>query len=295
MRNLESNMETLAPVPANADLAPVTTTDADAAVVHTEGDGSAPSAPEAGTPAPKRDAVQERIDKLTREKYDNARLADQRGYELERERAENQRIAAELAALRKSETTQVAPDGFPTLEQFGFDEGRYQAAVTAHIASLAEKHGEAAAEKRLNAERERQQAERANQTWAQKEAELIKSKPDYVEKVLNAQTLPISEGIQKVLKGHELGPHIALHMVDNAEASRAIMRLPMDLQLIEVGRIAAKLEAAKLPPKPAVSQAPPPVQKVDADEAVVEKSPAEMTDAQFAKWRRSQIAQRRNN
>src|SRR3954468_20014866 len=100
-------METLASgnaAPANADnTAPVDTAQPDGEAVETKGDGSAPSVPEADTSAPKKDAVQERIDKLTRDKYDNARLADQRGYELERERAENARISAELASLRKSE------------------------------------------------------------------------------------------------------------------------------------------------------------------------------------------------
>jgi hypothetical protein len=294
-------METLASgiaAPANADnTAQVDAPEADAEGTEAKGDGSAPSVPEADTPAPKKDAVQERIDKLTRDKYDNARLADQRGYELDRERSERKRLEAEISELRKAQTTQVAPGKRPTLEQFGYDVDKFNEAIDAYNEAKSASAKEAAREAALEvirAEREAEAAERANKTWAQKEAELIKSKPDYVEKVQRATTLPISEEIQKVLHGHELGPQIALHMVENAEASRAIARMPLEVQLMEVGRISAKLEAAKAPPKPAVSQAPPPVNKVDSADAQAEKTPAEMTDNEFAKWRKKQIAARRN-
>lgn len=257
-------METLASAtgaPANAEnTATADTGEADANPVEATGDGSAPSAPEAGTPAPK-DRVQERIDTLTREKYDALRERDRKDYEIER-------LRAEVAKFQEAPAQQVAPaNDFPTLEQYGYDEGKYQAAVASHISKIAQEQGTAAAREAFNAEKQRQQAEQANQSWAQKEAELIKSKPDYVEKVQQAATLPISQEIQQALKGHELGPQIALHMVENAEASRAILRLPLPLQLMEVGRIAAKIEAAKAAPKPAVSQAPAPIPKVDADES----------------------------
>lgn len=291
-------METLASgiaAPASADnTAQADTDNADANSVKANGDGSAPSVLEADTSGSKvkEDPVQKRINELTREKYDNARLADQRGYELERERAENARITAELAGLRKSETSQVAPDTFPTLEQYGYDEGKYQVAVAAHISKLATEQGKTAAEAALKVERERLDSESANKSWAQREAEIIKSKPDYVDKVQKAQYLPISHELQQVLKAHELGPQIALHMVENADAARAIMRLPLASQLMEVGRITAKLEAAKAPPKPLVSQAPPPVAKVDTSDTELEKAPEEMTQTQFNKWRRKFISKR---
>ncbi len=236
--------------------------EADANGVTAGEEGSAPSVSKADTSEDTSnwtEKAQKRYDELTRRTYEALGERD-------RERYQREALEAKLAELEKAKTQQVAPaNDFPTLEQFGYDEGKYQAAVAAHYTKIATEQGRAAAQEALNAERKRQDAEKANQTWAQKQAELIKQKPDYVEKVLNAQTLPISSEIQEVLRGHELGPHIALHMVDNAEASRAIMRLPLNLQLIEVGRIAARLEAAKLPQKPAVSQAPPPPSKVDGD------------------------------
>lgn len=283
-------METLASgvtTPANADnTAPVDTADADAKAVETKGDGSAPSVPEADTPAPK-DKVQERFDKLTREKYDALREADLARYQVEQ-------FKAQLAEMDRSEKEQVAPaNEFPTLEQFGYDEGKFNAAVAAHYSKLATEQARTVAREQLEQERSRLSQEQSHKNWVTKEAEFIKSKPDYVEKVREARSLPISREIQMELKASELGPQVAYYLVENPEKAAAIMAMPLAAQLREVGRIEAKLELAKAPPKPAVSQAPPPVAKVDASDTEVDKDPATMTDAQFNKWRKRQIAQRR--
>ena len=260
-------METLAgsvATPASADnSAPIETGDADANPVETKGDGTAPSVPEADTPSPKKDPVQERIDKLTRDKYDALREADRKSYEMER-------LNARLAELEKAQKPEVAPQNdFPTLEQFGFDEAKFVAAVVAHNAHLTKAQATAAAKELIEAEREQTRVHEATRNWAKKEAEFIKSKPDYVEKVLEARTLPISREIQMELRDSELGPQIAYHLVENPEKAAAIMSLPFKEQLKEIGRIEARLEATKTPAKPAVSQAPTPVPKVDVDEAPV--------------------------
>ncbi len=285
-------METLAPVPANAEEISLGSAYADATAKPTEDVESAPTAPEAGTSEPKvkDDPVQKRIDQLTREKYDNARLADQRGYELEREKAERERLTAELAALRKSETTQVAPENnFPTLEQYGYDEGKYQAAVAAHYSKIAAEQGTKAAQAALQEERARQSEEQTQKGWASREAEFIKSRPDYVEKVKNANSLPISLEIQKELMASDLGPQVALHLVENHARALEIMRMPVAAQLREIGRIEARLEIAKNPPPPpVVSQAPPPPSKLEADAAVRNISSTDpdsdkLTDAEWVK------------
>src|SRR3990172_11109261 len=119
-------MESLAPTPANADntaLADVPETDVEG--TEANGDGSAPSLPEAQTPAPKKDAVQERIDKLTREKYDALRKRDRETYQREA-------LEARLKALETAPKPEVAPQNdFPTLESVGYDEGKFYAAVAA--------------------------------------------------------------------------------------------------------------------------------------------------------------------
>lgn len=284
-------METLASdivAPANAELAPAQTSEVDSEGASAPGEGSAPSVPEADTPEP-RDKVQERIDKLTREKYDALRERDQRDYELE---ALRQRVAQQTDAAKR-ETSQVAPEAFPTLEQHGYDEAKYQAAVAQHFTKLATEQARTAAQRELEAARQQETAQRTNQEWSKREADFIKSKPDYVEKVQQARTLPISHEMQQILKGYELGPQIAYHLVENPEAALAIARLPPATQALEVGRIAERIAAAKAAPKPPVSQAPPPPPKVEAT-PVTEKDWGQLTDKEFAERRRRQIAQRRN-
>ena len=282
-------METLASdifAPANADLAPAENVEVDTETQTATGDGSAPSSTEAAPP--ERDKVQERIDKLTREKYDALRERDQRDYELEQLRARVSQIEA-----AKSETARVAPEeDFPTLEKYGYDEAKFNAAVSAHYSKIARQEAAKATQEQFEQVRRAELENKVNQNWAAKEAEFLKSKPDYAEKVKNARTLPISVEVQEVLKGSEFGPQVAYHLVENPEVARAILRLPLQTQLMEVGRITARIEANKAPLKPAVSQAPPPPAKVDGTVAV-EKDPSTMSDKEFATWRKRQIAQRR--
>jgi len=261
-------METLASgaaAPANAELAPVETPEADAEGSPATSEGSAPSAPEASTPAPKKDPVQERIDKLTRDKYDALRERDRKDYELER-------LRAEVEQFKAPKTEVATQNDFPTLEQFGYDEGKYQAAVAQHFSKLAAEQGTVAARQALEAERQRQQQEQLTKNWATQEAEFMKSKPDYAEKVRREPRdggPVISQSMADLIKASPVGAAVAYHLAENVEKSAAIAALPPIEQAREIGRIEARLEAAKQKPAPAVSQAPQPIPKVDADEAPV--------------------------
>lgn len=234
-------------------------------------DGSAPSGAETTaasdrkSPDQKRDEVNERFDKLTRDLYELRSERDRDRYELTSRDRRIQELEAQLSETAKQR--QVAPDKFPTLEEHGYDEGKFQAAVAAHIAKVTREQGAAAAQEVIRAEREADAARRAGETWSTKVAEFSKSKPDFVDKVLRPATLPISAELQQALRGHDLGPELFYHMVENRDASLAIARLPFQLQLMEVGRIAERIAAQKAAPKPPVSQAPPPPSKVDGGEA----------------------------
>jgi hypothetical protein len=293
-------METTESVIADAATAETNATDgtakADANAELATGAESATAAAETGKSGkpPHSAELQDRFDKLTREKYEGLSRAERAEY---RAQLAEQRLEA-LETQQKAKTEPVAPEQFPTLEQFGYDEGKFMAAVAAYSKGTTEAAKAAAreaAQEIVRAEREASRQNEAVKNWAKKEAEFIKSKPDYVEKVLEARTLPISREMQMELRESELGPQIAYYLVENSEKAAAIMALPLKEQLKEIGRIEARLESTKTPAKPAVSQAPPPVQKVDSNEAQVEKSPSDMSDTEFAKWRRRQIAQRRNS
>lgn len=228
-------------------------------------EGSEPSAPKAGTSEDTSswtEKAQKRYDELTRKAYEAQGERD-------RERYQREALQSQLDELKKAKTEPVAPEQFPTLEQFGYDEGKFHAAVSAYNKATTDAGREAAREaarEEIRAERDAESRNQAAKSWATKEAEFIKSKPDYVDKVQRAAGLPISAEIQRELLGSELGPQVAYYLVDNRDKALAIKAMPLAAQLREIGRIEAKLEPAKVPPKPLVSQAPPPVSKVDSAE-----------------------------
>jgi hypothetical protein len=274
---VETNAESTAPVEAPK---------VDTEVADTPSEGTAPSGTEA--PASGDDTsswtekAQKRYDELTRERYEAAARADRAEYRLQ----EAERRIAEREATAKTEQVAPVPD-FPTLEQFGWDEAKYQAAISAHWKETAKAEARAVIEQE---KAEQQRNERAN-TWAKREAEILKSKPEYAEKVKNAAYLPISRELQQQLQGIELGPQIALHLVENPEKARAIMQMPIEAQLREVGRIEGALEAAKASTPPPVSKAPPPTSKLDASE---EAAPVRVDSAESDKLSDTEWTRRRN-
>jgi hypothetical protein len=256
--------------PANADLeAPVDTGKVDSTPGDTEGADPASAAAETGKPDT-RDKVQERFDKLTREKYEGLSRAERAEY---RAQLAEQRLA-DLEARAKTE--QVAPvDEYPTLESVGFDEAAHRKAVDAYYASRTGTTAEEAAKRVIAAEREAEQQRQSETAWQRKQAEFIKSKPDYSEKVLaGAQRgeWACSADMAQAIRRSDIGPEISYYLASNPEKSVAIAQMHPEDQKLEIGRIAGRLDAARTPPPPPVSKAPPPVGKIDAGEAAQKKA-----------------------
>jgi hypothetical protein len=272
------NVDVLANQPAIAatETAEVTG-EVDANPVAETGADSAPAAAETGV-IPERDKIQERIDKITREKYDALRESDY------------WRDRALRAQEPQAKPEPVAPAVAPTLEAHGYDEAKYQAALIEFAKVQAREEAKAILER----ERTEREAGSKRAKFEEMQAEFIKSKPDYAEKVLRNPSLAITQDMASVIMESELGPQVAYYLAENEDKARAIAQMPPIIQAREIGRIEARLEAAKAPPpKPVVSKAPPPTPKLDATEPAIDKDPENMSDTEFAKWRRRQIAQRR--
>jgi hypothetical protein len=217
--------------------------------------------------------AQKRYDELTRKTYEALGERDRERYQREASEARAKAAEDRLAALEKAKTSEVAPqETFPTLESVGYDEGKFYAAVAAFTRGSTEAAKVAAreaAQEIIQAERDAQSKEQTNRTWKAKEAEFLKSKPDYAQKVYRdpRDGGPIvTQTMGEVMLASDLGPAIAYYLSENVESAAKIAGLPPLEQAREIGRIEAKLEAAKVPPRPAVSQAPPPVAKVEAGE-----------------------------
>jgi hypothetical protein len=234
-------------------------------------------APAAPSPAPvetKPDNVQKRIDKLTWEKNEYRRQLD------------------ELRARPESKPPASEPLKPPTRADHDYDEGKYEAALLEYSRAIARQE----VQETLKREREQEAEGKRKQSFQQRQDEFIKSHPEYREKVLENDTLPITQDMARVIAESEMGPEVALYLAENEEKAAQIAQLSPFLQARELGRIEARLEAAKVtpPPAPKLSEAPPPVPKIDAtDPAIPNKDPSKMSDSEFAKWRKRQIAQRR--
>lgn len=280
--------------------------EADANAATTETEGSAPSGDETtaaktgaengGSPEKKRDEVNERFDKLTRDLYELRSERDRDRYEID---AREKRIKELEAQLETAKPSQVAPDATPTLEQFGFDEAKYQAALYSHLTKTVG----AKIRDEILGEMKQTEAQRRNQetysTWAKREADFIKSQPDYVDKVRNARSLPISDELQQELLQMDDGPQLAYYLTENREKAALLMKLPISAQMRELGRIQAQLELKKASATP-VSKAPPPPPKVDATTTPtnfkVDTAESDaISDAEWMRRRNAQLSARRRN
>lgn len=274
-------MDTTGQEPANAEnTASVAATEVDSEVVVTEGADPAPAAAETGKP--ERDKVQERFDKLTREKYEGLSRAERAEYRA-------QLLEQQLSELKgqSAKTETVAPsDEYPTLESVGWDEEKHRVEVAKWVRNQAGQTVKSV----LAEERTAAQREQIERDWERVQNDFIKSKPDYAEKVGSLPDHLMTPALAAEIK--ESGnPAVAYYLAENLEKLAAISRLPPKAQSREIGRIEARLEAAKAAPPP-VSKAPPPAPKVEATESVTEKSPEDMVGAtpnQFAKWRKKHM------
>lgn len=244
---------------------------------------SAPASPEPAVP--ERDKVQERFDKLTREKYDALRAADTERYE--RERLEER--------LRQLETKPdpVVPDNLPTLEEFGYDESKYRAAMATWSKAQARQE----ALDVLKQEREEAKRTERKTSWDKKQADFIASKPDYADKVLRNHSLPITADMREAIVDSEMGPQVAYYLAENPDKAILISQMSAVGQAREIGRIEARLETEKAKPAVAVSKAPAPVPTIEASEpAVTVKPDSPESDEKWSadEWRRRREKQLSN-
>lgn len=253
--------------PAIADQTPETEVTADPAPAVTDAD----EAP-AGKPP-----VQKRIDELTR-----LRREAERDRDYWRDQASRQPQAKPETAAPE------APRKAPTLAEHNYDETAYQAAMAAHLRDEAVQ----AARETFRQEQAQLTEQQRAESWAERQAAFAAKTPDYEEKAYYA---PISKEVAQIVMDLENGPAVAYYLGEHPDEARVISRMSERQAAVAIGRIEAKLSApaAAPPPKPAVSKAPPPAPQIEAVEPAVQKDPSQMTDAEFAKWRKRQIAQRR--
>ena len=196
------------------------------------------------------------------------------------EKARADLIAVEVEKLKPKPPVDT---GRPDLANYS-DIEEFRAASEKYAVEKDRKEREATQQ----SERYKRETEAVTASWEEKADRAADKYDDFQAVVGELQpTTPWTAAIMRSANGEDVAYHLGKH----PEEARAIIALhPVD-QMLAIGALSAKLKAE--PPKPMTpSNAPAPIKPVGGT-AVTTKDPSEMSDAEFNKWRRSQIAQRR--
>jgi hypothetical protein len=104
--------------------------------------------------------------------------------------------------------------------------------------------------------------------------------------------LIVTPTMRDALVDSDVGADVAYYLGKNPEEAKRIAGLGVYGQVREIGKIEAKLSTAAAPVK-RETQAPEPITPVSTEGKTTTKDPSQMSDKEFADWRRRQINSRR--
>lgn len=226
-------------------------------------------------PIPK--GVQKRIDRAVRQKYE----AEARAKMLE------ERVAAMEARQFAPQQQRQQDDGEPTIDKFdNFDQ--YVAAKAEYIASKKINETLTAREKQQAEQREAAERTKTADSWSKRLAQATadETMPDF-EDALASSDVPMTAPMQQAIMESDIGPRLAYYLAKNPDEAEKIAGMTPIGAIRALGRLEERLESAK--PTVTPTNAPPPIKPIGT-RAVVNKDPGKMSDAEYAKWRKSHVA-----
>ena len=258
-----------------------------------------PTEEETGAPEGKKQSrgVQKKLDELRREAEDAKRQAQS-------EREERLRVLTILerrqGAEAQDEALEATEPERPTRADYPDDDDWDDA-----LMEYADTKASFTARREINAtiEAERTRAETASianaqeQVRQQYQARIDKykaDKPDFHE-VAESPDVIVSVPVAHALMLSDNGPALQYYLGSNPDDAKRIMALAPPLQLVELGRIEAKLAApppaAAVPAPRTISAASKPITPLSAgDQAPINKDPQSMTMDEYKAFRRGQGA-----
>ncbi len=145
-------------------------------------------------------------------------------------------------------------------------------------------------QRQQQAENERQRA--IHEAYATRHAAAMQKYPDWDEVVQTNETVRISDPMREAILMAEDGPDLAYHLGKHPDDAARIFALPPVQQIIEMGKLSAKL-AAPAPPVRAPT-APPPIRPVGNNTGNSERPLEELTTEEYAARRMPRLqAERR--
>ena len=185
----------------------------------------------------KKPGVQSRIDELTRARH-----------EADREAAYWRSLATQQGS---AQTSAPAANPKPTVEQFD-DYGEY-------VEALTDWKADQAVAKRMEADSTRKAGDVRAQTFMERQADFVKSTPDYVE-VMSNSNAPIAQHVIEAAQESDVGPQLLYHFAQNPDVLARINGMDERQANREIGRLEATLSKATVTPPPAkkITKAPAP-------------------------------------
>ena len=275
--------EVVSTAPAEAPVIPAAGTPAPAAPA--EGSPQAAETPGSEAPTAKPDETpvetpEQAAERKTQQKIERSIAKATRRYYAEKARAD---FLQKQLAERAPEAAPV-DSGRPKVDQFS-DIEEYAKAVGKYEREQGIKEYEA----KQQAESERRAQERISSEW-DKKAERGSSKYDDFEQVVGE--LEPTSPILRAIMDAENAEDVAYYLAKNRVEAARIMSLDVISQVRAIGKLEAKLLAE--PPKPKTpSAAPVPIKPVGGSNSPPTKKLSEMTQDEFEKKRKAQIAARR--
>jgi len=255
---------------------PLDEAEAEAEVVGEEPEieAESPTADDGNVEEKKPGSAEERIDELTRKWRTTER--------------ENEAMQAELEKLRKqSQPESEAPQPFRSRSEFA-SEDAYNTYLSNEVTARAEQ----VASKVVSRAGKESERDQIVESFGEREKVYAKDNPGYFDLVYD-RGLKISEAMKDVIQADDNGLDLAVYLGKNPDIAKDIFLMPdvkagmkLNQLLADIGDTKAKAKALR------VTKAPPPVPKIAKSETSLDKDVADMSDAEFAKWRRKQIANR---
>ncbi|WP_281915985.1 hypothetical protein [Caldimonas thermodepolymerans] len=236
--------------------------------------GNAPAKPR------KKPGVHQRIDELTKARYDAEREAQY--WREQAMRQQQQPSQPAQAGTEPAPAASRAETDEPTLESCDFD-----------VAEFNRRHYQWMREQ----ERKQERAQQRQRALAERVEAFRAEHPDYDQVALNPQ-VPITKAMAEEIIETDNPPAIAYYLGKNPQEAAQIAQMSERAMARAIGRIEAKLSAQAAPPPPptaqpnpkTVTRAPAPVTTLSGGAPAITKSPDQMTQREYEQWRREQRA-----
>ena len=219
-------------------------------------------------------------------KFTQAELDEIIQKRIAKESARAERRALKVYADKLEKMTEVrqapavqSPDGKPTMAQYANVEDYVEA-----VSDWKLNQREQQTQKQQAEEQQKQFLEKTEKIYAQAEKIRGFDRDAFDE-------LPLTNAIAQAIVGSEVAPKLMAHFVSNPDEVTRIAGLSPIRQIAEIGKLEDKVSSVVVKPV-TVSKAPAPIEPIGTRGSST-KDPSDMTDHEFAKWRKAQIAQRR--